>query len=143
MAVNFNLDQLATNLQNLQKQVNDFNKFQQQAQAPVNTSTTGDTPVSQSTYPKSYRSDTVEDILNNPEWKQQLGNEFATSESGAKAKQYTDILFMEFCEKQTGRTSTVLTEMRKKNQEQEKANALPRATKSNTTKTEDSSTPVG
>lgn len=147
---NFNIEELGAKLQQLQVQVDSFNKMKQQTNALSETTTSMTAPTQPQTqekpqgltYPKVWRSDTVEDILNNPQWKQELGAEFAVSEAGLRAKNFTETLFMEFCEKQTGKSSVMLNEIRKNQAAQEAA--AKKTTKTTVPKAEDPPvTPVG
>lgn len=143
MANNFDVSDLQKRLKQMSDQVGQFNAQINKIQQDANTPPTATEPVQQpqvSTYPRVFRSDTVEDILENPDWKQQLAAEFSTSESAAKAKQFTDTLFLEFCEKQTGKQSIQLNEVRKNNQqaiqasEKKQKSTLPKAETSIETK---------
>jgi hypothetical protein len=141
-----NIGDLGDRLKQLQSQVDNFYKMQQKLETDVQQITTSPSATqlqndsqnnpqqpSGPTYPRVWRSDTVEDILNNPQWKQELGEEFAGSESGLKAKNFTEVLFLEFCEKQTGKSSTKLSEVRKSQQatpppeKKPKASTVPKA----------------
>lgn len=102
-----NINDLSAKLQQLQNQVAQFNQMQAQAQTPQSAA-----PAATS-YPKVVRTDTVEDILSNPQWRQELESEFTGSDFGKKAKNYTDVLFMEFCENQTGKPSAMLEGLRR------------------------------
>lgn len=124
MANPVNISKLNADFQQLAAQIEEFNKIQStraQTETPSKQQEIPQAP----TYPKVLRQDTVEDILDNPQWRQELAIEFNDSELGAKAKNYTELLFKEFCEKQTGKPSTMLNEIRKNAQEQEKKAKAP------------------
>lgn len=128
MASGLNINEINAKMQSFQAQLEQYTKMQQQLQDNKEATPGSPPPVqtpSGSTYPKVFRHDTVEGILENPQWQQELAMEFNGSELGAKAKSYTEVLFMEFCEKQTGVPSTKLTEMRKNAQTQEKKAPAP------------------
>lgn len=116
----FNMNDLTAKLQQLQNQVAQLNQMQAQSAQP-------NAPAATS-YPKVVRSDTVEDILSNPQWRKELEGEFTASEFGARAKNYADVMFMEFCENQTGKPSAMLEGLRKEARDKEKPTA-PKAAK--------------
>lgn len=109
------LGAISENLKQLQAKVEQFNKIQKPPQEVEASSAQTPPPA---TYPKVFRSDTVEDILNNPQWEKELAYEFNESEMGQRAKSNTKLLFLEFCEKQTGKNSTTLADLRKSQQKQ-------------------------
>lgn len=122
MINNINDVDLNAKMRDLQAQVDNFNKMKQIQPQPADAKTIT------STYPRTFRSDTVEDILNNPKWQQELAVEFNDSELGEKAKKYTELLFMEFCEKQTGKESVTLAEIRKNTKPVSAKSSAPKAT---------------
>lgn len=121
---NFNINDFTAKLQQLQNQAAQLNQMQAQpAQSPTPTSTT---------YPKVIRSDTVEDILANPQWRQELEAEFSSSDLGEKAKNFKEGLFMQFCEQATGKPSAMLEGLRKEAKAKEKPVASGKKSKPDT-----------
>lgn len=123
---NFNVNELTAKLQQLQNQVAQLNQMQNTVNQPAQPNAPA------ATYPKVVRTDTVEDILNNPQWRQELESEFTASELGMRAKNYKEVLFMEFCENQTGKPSAMLEGLRKEAKAKEKPAAGSRKGKSDT-----------
>lgn len=118
---NFDLNSINQQIQQLQNKAAQLNQMQGALQQP------GQPQPTATTYPKIAKEpESIEDILDNPAWRNELQTQFANSELGAKAKYHMDVLFSEFCEKETGYKSTMLEEMRK--QQPVKAGKLPKKT---------------
>lgn len=118
---NFDMDSINQQIQQLQSKAAQLNQMQgtvQQLSQPQ---------AMQTTYPKIAKEpDNVEDILNNPVWRNELQTGFANSELGSKAKNYMDVLFSEYCENETGYKSTMLEELRKQTENKPNSKKLPK-----------------
>lgn len=112
-----NINELTNKIKMLQQQA-------QQLQQLQNGQMQNGLPVEQTpamfvepSYPRTIKTETVDDILNNPKWRKELELEFTSSDLGKKANHYAELLFHEYCEKATGKPSIMLDNLRNETKE--------------------------
>lgn len=116
--INTDLNAITGKIQQLQQQAAQLDQMRGNTSQPTQTALPNVQPTT--TYPKAVRMDTAEDILNNPQWRLELEQEFIMSDMGKKADYYREVLFMEFVENQTGKSSAMLQGLRQQQYQQQR-----------------------